>query len=287
MNDHPVLVTGATGPHGAAVVQGLLSSGRRVRALTRNPAGSRALDLAALGAELVAGDLLDRAALVNGMNDTSAVYAVTTPFGAGSEAEVQQGTQILAAAAEAQLPWLVLASVASANRSTGIPHFESKWQIERQLQSSGLPHTVVAPSYFYENLGDPNQIIAEGELTLPLPASKPLQQLALADLGAAVASLLNRKEEFLGQRIELAADEPTPQQMVDALSAAGAGAVEYRQIELDTVRARSADLAAMYRFLVDPGYTVDLAAVRARFPEVNWMTFARWVGSATGISHNR
>ena len=48
--------------------------------------------------------------------------------------------------------------------------------------------------------------------------------------------------------------------------------------------ASQVDLAALYRFLIGPGYEVDLAAVRARFPEVNWTTFARWVGSTTRIS---
>ena len=56
----PVLVTGATGTHGGAVAQALLASGHRVRALTRDPRGGRARQLAELGAELVAGDLVDR-----------------------------------------------------------------------------------------------------------------------------------------------------------------------------------------------------------------------------------
>lgn len=104
------------------------------------------------------------------------------------------------------MAWLILASVASADRATGIPHFESKWQIEKHLvDASQLPHTIVAPTYFYENLGDPAEMIAAGELSLPLSASRPLQQVAVADLGKLVVALLDRHQEPKGV---LAGGEP-------------------------------------------------------------------------------
>ena len=121
--DHgPVLVTGATGPHGRSVVEALLAAGRRVRALTRNPDGSLAQQLGVLGAELAQGDLLDRESLLDAMTGAIAVYAVTTPFSAGPEGELRQGEQLIAAARDTEVPWLILASVASADRATGIPH---------------------------------------------------------------------------------------------------------------------------------------------------------------------
>ncbi len=40
---------------------------------------------------------------------------------------------------------------------------------------------------------------------------------------------------------------------------------------------RSTDLAAMFRFLSHTGYHVDIAEVRAQFPEVRWSTFSDWV----------
>src|SRR3954468_8070819 len=178
-----VLVTGATGPHGGAVVEALLAAGRRVRALTRDPAGGRAQALRRLGAEPVAGDLLDAKSLAAAMSGTAAGYAVTTPCAAGAQEEVRQGDQILAAAQRVHAPWLILASVASADRDTGIPHFTSKWRIEQRLAPPPGPHTAVAPTYFFENVGDPAGIVAAGELVLPLAEDQPLQQIALADLG--------------------------------------------------------------------------------------------------------
>ena len=286
MNDSiTVLVTGATGPHGGAVVRGLLAHGVPVRALTRDPNSERARALAALGAELAVGDLLDASSLATAMRNTRAVYAVTTPFGDGTEAEVQQGRQIIAAAEEVRLPWLILASVASADQATGIPHFESKWRIEQRLAASALPHTVVAPTYFYENLGDPGELIQAGELALPLPANRPLQQVALSDLGSVVASLLSRQQEFAGQRLEIAGDEPTPARMSQDLAAAGGHPVTYRQLPLETVAERSPDIAAMYRFLTDTGYRVDIPSVHARFRDVRWTTFAHWINASLWSKH--
>jgi uncharacterized protein YbjT (DUF2867 family) len=272
-----VLVTGATGPHGGAVVRGLLAHHMPVRALTRDPNSTRAQALAALGADLAVGDLLDASSLADAMRGTAAVYAVTTPFGDGTDAEIAQGRQIIATAEQVDLPWLILASVASADQATGIPHFESKWQIEQQLAASGLVHTVVAPTYFYENLGDPRELIQAGELTLPLPATRPLQQVALSDLGSVVASMLSRQEEFAGQRVEVAGDQPTPAQMSEDLAAASGRPVAYRELPLETAAARSPDIAAMYRFLADTGYHVDVASLQARFPDLGWTTFARWI----------
>jgi uncharacterized protein YbjT (DUF2867 family) len=281
MNDTgPVLVTGATGPHGGAVVRGLLAHDLTVRALTRDPNTKRAQALAALGADLTVGDLLDASSLADAMRGTRAVYAVTTPFGDGTDAEVEQGRQIIAAAEEVDLPWLILASVASADQATGIPHFESKWQIEQQLAASSLVHTVVAPTYFYENLGDPRELTQAGELALPLPATRPLQQVALSDLGSLVASMLSRQTEFAGQRMEVAGDQPTPARMSEDLATASGHAVSYRELPLDTVAARSPDIAAMYRFLADTGYRVDVASIHDRFPDVGWTTFARWIDAA-------
>lgn len=270
-----VLVTGATGLHGGAVADALLAAGHRVRAFTRDGRGERSRRLAGRGAEIAVGDLFDAGSLVAAMRGATAVYAVTTPFASGEAAEIEQGAHIIAAAGEARVPWLILASVASADRSTGIPHFESKARIEERLRASGLPYTVVAPTFFYENLGDPAEIVAGGELALPLSPTRPLQQVAVADVGALVVALLARRGDFLGRRIEVAGDDPTPREMAGALSAAGGRRVTFEPIDL---AGRGGDIAAMYRYLEHTGYQVDLAGLREQFPEVPWTSFARWAG---------
>src|SRR5262249_10248891 len=147
----PTLVLGATGGQGGAVASALMRAGRPVRALVRDPASSSARKLAAAGAELVAGQFTDRDALAAAMGGAAAAFALTTPFESGPSAEVAQGNAIIETAVAARLPHLVFSSVAEATAHTGIPHFESKAQVEQALAVSGLAHTVVAPTYFYDN----------------------------------------------------------------------------------------------------------------------------------------
>jgi uncharacterized protein YbjT (DUF2867 family) len=265
----PVLVFGATGTQGGAVARELLAQGVRVQALVRNPDSGRAKALVNQGAELVVGDLGDERSLIAALSSVSVAYAITTPFEEGPDAEVRQGEAIIRAAVGAELQWLVLASVAAADRAE-VPHFQSKATIEEALRGAAVPWTVVAPSYFYENVLGSREAILAGALPLPLPLDKPLHQVALRDLGAVVAAILDRRDEHLSTRIEIAGDAPTPREMASAL---GVRAV---QTPLGELRERSPDLAAMYAFLAEVGYDIDVAALRARYPEVAWSSFAAW-----------
>jgi uncharacterized protein YbjT (DUF2867 family) len=268
----PVLVFGATGTQGGAVARELLARGVPVRALVRHPESGPAKMLAEQGAQLVEGDLGDERSLTAALSSVPVAYAITTPFESGPEAEVRQGEAIISAAVGAGLPWLILASVAAAGRAE-VPHFQSKARIEEALRGASVPWTVVAPSYFYENVFASRQAILKGELPLPLPLDKPLHQVALRDLGAVVAAILGRPDEHLSTRIEIAGDAPTPREMAGAL---GARAV---QTPLGELRERNPDLAAMYSFLAEVGYGIDVAALRSRYPEVAWTSFATWAAN--------
>ena len=86
-------------------------------------------------------------------------------------------------------------------------------------QSPGLvpfPHTIIAPVYFMENLD--LQGVAAGRLVSPLPATRTLQQTAVADIAGFAALILERREPFLGKRLNLASDELTGREMAEILS---------------------------------------------------------------------
>jgi uncharacterized protein YbjT (DUF2867 family) len=276
--DQPVLVLGATGGQGGAVAAALMRDGRPLRALVRDPAAPAAARLAAAGAELAVAEFTDRTALTAAMRGTAAAFALTTPFESGPAAEVEQGRAIIAAAEAAGLPFLVFSSVAGATAGSGVPHFESKAAVERELAGSGLPHTVVAPTYFYDNALGGYQDLLRGTLELSLPEDHPLQQLGRSDLGALVRLVLADPGRFTGRRIELASDAPTPAQMSQALSAALGRPVRYREVPVSAIR--SPDMAAMWRFLRGEGYQADIAALRRDYPEVGWTSFAAWAGQA-------
>jgi uncharacterized protein YbjT (DUF2867 family) len=152
-----------------------------------------------------------------------------------------------------------------------VPHFKSKARIEEKLRAGPVPWTILAPSYFYENVLGSADAIRDGALPMALPTDTPLDQVALRDLGSLVALILRRRDEHLSARIEVASYAPTPREMARALG------VRAEETPIEDVRDRSPDLAAMYEFLADEGYGIDTAALRDRYPEIAWMSFAEWV----------
>jgi uncharacterized protein YbjT (DUF2867 family) len=273
MTGRPILVLGATGGQGGAVADALLTRGAPVRAMVRRPEAPSGRRLGERGVDLVAGSLDDLAALRAAMRGVDGVFALTTPFESGVDAEVTQGRAILGAAVEARVPHLVFSSVASADQHTGVPHFESKAVIERDLISTGLPYTVTAPTYFFDNALGGDRIDA-GILDLPLPPDRPLQQLARSDLGAFVAKVLLEPKPYVGQRIELASDSVTPRQMSEVLSAVLGRPVRHEQTPLESIR--SPDMHAMWQFLNGPGYRVEVEVLRAHNPDIAWTSFPDW-----------
>src|ERR1700739_1562126 len=139
----PILVLGATGGQGGAVANALLAHEMPVRVMVRRPAEPRGRSLAGRGADGVGGSLDDPIALAAAMRDVAGAFALTTPFEAGVDAEVAQGRAIVAAAKDARVPHLVFSSVAAADQHTGVPHFDSKAVIEKDLTSSDLAYTII------------------------------------------------------------------------------------------------------------------------------------------------
>jgi uncharacterized protein YbjT (DUF2867 family) len=273
-SESPVLVLGGTGGQGGAVASALLARGARVRALVRRPDAPSVRRLSERGVEAVVGSLDDRIALGAAMRSVAGVFALTTPFEAGIDAEVAQGRAIVAAGVDQRVPHLVFSSVAGADQHTGVPHFDSKAIIETELAASGVPYTITAPTYFFDNaLGGIDRIYA-GILDLPLPPNRPLQQLARPDLGAFVGKVLIDPKPYIGQRIELASDSVTPAKMAELLSAALGRPVRHEQTPLESIG--NPDMHAMWSFLNGPGYRVDLEALHAANPDIVWQSFADW-----------
>jgi|SRR6478735_4511563 len=269
------VVLGATGAQGGAVVRALLESGSTVRGITRRTDSASARRLSAAGVEVVAADLSDETSVAQAFTGVDGAYALTTPFEDGPEAEVAQGRTILDAALAAQVPHLVFSSVADADQHTGIPHFDSKAEVEESLARSGLSYTIVGPSYFYDNMLGGLDDIKAGVFALPLPADTTLQQLSRRDLGRFVAAVLTDPDPVRGMRIDIASDEPTPQQMTAAIAAALGKPVRLATSDPDDIG--SDDMRAMFGFLAAGGYTVDIPALHAQYPQVGWQSFTDWI----------
>ncbi|TQE35121.1 NmrA/HSCARG family protein [Streptomyces ipomoeae] len=280
MADAPILVLAATGGQGRAVTGALLRRRAPVRVLVRDPHRWAARELAEQAVEVVAGSLNDVRSLSAAMHGVAGVFAYTTPFEAGPAAEVAQGRAIISAATRQRVPHLVFSSVAGADQNSGVPHFESKARIETDLVSGDVPYTILGPTYFFDNALGGHERVLHGVLDLPLPSERPLQQLARADLGAFAAEVMLAPGPFLGQRIELAGDAPTPVDMAAALSKVLGRDVRHEQVPLGAIG--DPDMHAMWAFLNGSGYRVDIPALHEAHPGIPWTRFGDWAGQAWG-----
>ena len=98
-----VVVTGATGKQGGAVVKSLLERSHEVRAVTRSPDSAKARELEKAGVTLVRASLEDTAALTKALKGATSLFAMTTPFEGGTQAERRQGISAADAAKAAGL----------------------------------------------------------------------------------------------------------------------------------------------------------------------------------------
>jgi NADH dehydrogenase len=148
-----VLVTGGTGFIGPKVVHALRSQGRDVRALVRRP--ERATELAAWGAELVAGDVTDPASLRAAVDGcTHVVHLVAILKGSPSDFHrvMTLGTKnLVAASKDAGVERFVLMSALGTSETTKdtVPYFAAKWAMEQEVARSGLEYTIFRPSFVF------------------------------------------------------------------------------------------------------------------------------------------
>ena len=270
-----VVVTGSTGKQGAAVARDLLKRGHKVRAVMRDPGSGGAKSLVNAGASLVAASLEDTAAIAKALEGATSLFAMTTPA-AGPGSEQRQGIAAADAAKAADVH-LVFTSVGSANRQTGVPHFDSKYEVEKHIAKIGVRATILAPAAFMENLYFAKEQLAKGIYAAALPPTRALAQIAVADIGSVAVRVIEDAGRFAGKRFDLASDELTGNEAAAILSRVVGRHFAYYQIPLDVVRERMGeDAAKMYAWFDRVGFAVDRGALRREFPEIVFHDFESW-----------
>ena len=263
-----ILVAGATGQQGGAVARSLLKRGHRVIGLTRS--ASKLNALAAAGIEGAQGDLTQRASVAPLVRNVDGFFLVTTPFepdfSVHPEREVQQGTTAIDAAKAASVGHLVLSSVASADRNTGIPHFESKAKVEQYLRASRVPHTITRPVAFMDNYASPwmTSSLKRGIMEVPLPPTTRQQLVAVEDIGEFVARAFDGPKAAIGKTVELAGEELAFGDLPAALSKKLGHPIQYvEQPEGEARKMMGDDGFRMFQFFRRVGYQVDIPALEA------------------------
>jgi uncharacterized protein YbjT (DUF2867 family) len=232
-NEKTILITGATGKQGGATLRHLAKRGGfKLRALTRKPDGDAAKAVAALGAEIVAGDFDDAASLERAVAGAWGVFAVQNTWDAGVEREEEQGKRLAKIARDKGVQHFVYTSVGSANRRTGIPHFENKFRVEETVKQLKFPsHVILRPVFFMENLPSP-WFLNGDKLTTALKPETKLQMVAVDDIGKFGAAAFVEAEKFRGAEIDYAGDAATMPEAAAALSEVTGKTVTYQPIPI-------------------------------------------------------
>lgn len=273
-----VFVTGATGNQGGVVVRRLLERGHHVRALTRNINSHKARKIEKLGAELVKGDVGDVFSLQGGMKGVDAVFAMTTPFEKGINFEIKSGFLLEFAANSTGVKHFIFSSVASSDKNTGIPHFESKFEIEKHIKTVKMPYTIIKPAYFMENLLTPWMIsgLKEGKISVAMPPNRKLQMISLEDLASFVVYIFENRDQFLEKTIEIASDEITGKESSDILSRVIGKPIEYQELSYEDIASMGDDFVNMYKWFNDVGYDIELSMLHKKYSEIDWHKFEDW-----------
>ena len=273
-----VLVTGATGQQGGALALRLIERGHKVRALTRKPDGPAALELKKIGAEVVLGNFDDRASVERAAKGIDVAFVVATPFEKGPVAETQGAKNALDGARAAGVPYLVYSSVGDADRKTGIPHFDSKAEVEKHLQGLGVDYSIVAPVFFMENFLSPWLAagFAKGTIAMGVLPDKKLQMISVQEIADFTTLAIEQRSAFRGKRVNIASDELVPHEFTSQIAKASGAKVGYYAIPIDQVRQQNEDFARMYDWFNRVGYSADIPKLKRDYPQVHWRTFHDW-----------
>lgn len=274
-----ILVIGATGRQGGAVARRLLKQGRSVRALTRDSAKPEAQALRELGAKVVQGDMENRDSLDRALDGVYGVFGVQDYWEHGYEGEVRQGKNLAEAAKSAGIEHFVQTTVGGAERTTGIPHFESKWEIEEHIRYLDLPWTILRPVSFMDNFLLPfyRDDILQGVLKYALPGDRRHQLVAVDDIGVLAALAFENPGEYLGKALELAGDQLTMVEATNKLGQVLEHPVRFQEKPLEELRRSRPESAAMHQWFLESGYKADIPALRALHPGL--MDFDTWLRS--------
>jgi len=211
-----ILVTGANGITGHAVIRHLVARGADVSGLVGQEASQAVI--AGLGAAPFAGDLRDGRALRQAMAAAERVYHIC-PAWAPDEADI--GEAVIAAAQASDISLFGYHGVIAPHLEE-VPSHWAKMQVQMALMRSGLAFSVFQPAAYMQNLAvSLAQAPNSGKLTLPYRVDAPLSWVDIEDVGEAVATLMTRPGQQ-GATYELCGtDAPlTPLDIAETLSQA-------------------------------------------------------------------
>ena len=273
-----ILVTGATGNQGGSAARHLLKDGWKVRAVTRDSSKPAAQELKNLGAEVIQADMNSLDSLKEALKDVYGVFSVQNFWEHGYEGELSQGLNLVKASKDADVKHFVMASVASADKNTGLPHFDVKVEIEKSLKESGMPYTIIRPVFFMENFNmwfSPVEDNGRQKITMAMKSNRKLQMIAVDDVGEFVRIVFSKPEEFTGKTIEVAGDEISIPEVAQAYTKVTGKETVFEELPLDVLRQNSKEFADMFQWFNEKGYEVNIHELKTLHPRLK--SFEKWL----------
>lgn len=230
-----ILVTGSTGLIGSRVVAALAAGDAEVRALTRTPETASFPH----GVTAVAGDLLDVGAMRDALRGVDTLFLLV----ANAADELTKALVTLNLAREAGVRGIVYLSVFRGETFGDVPHFASKWTVERMIEQDDLPATILRPGYFMQN--DLNQkagLLGDGVYGMPV-GGRGLSMVDVRDIAEAAAIELLRRDRAAGRLPRetyalVGPDVLTGEDLAELWSAALGRSVRYGGDDLDLLEKR-------------------------------------------------
>ena len=272
-----IAVVGSTGAQGGGLARTILADGSgefAVRAITRKPDSDKAKELARLGAEVVAADIDDEAAVTQALRGVYGAFFVTNFWEHFSPAKEGEQAAILARAAEAAgvkhviwstledtRRWIPLTDqrMPTLQGHYKVPHFDAKGESNHVFEDLGVPTTHLQTSFYWENLlyfGLGPKPGPDGQLQFTLPmGDKKLPGIAAEDIGRCALGIFKQGAGSIGKTLSIAGEHLTGSQMAAQLSTALGREVRYNSVTPEAFRGfgfpGADDLGNMFQFKRD------------------------------------
>jgi len=151
-------------------------------------------------------------------------------------------------------------------------------EIEEYLRNSGINYSIVRPVEFMNNVSFYRKQIMTGTYYDPRDAGKSHQWIAASDIGFFVGEMFDGPDEWIGKALDIAGDELTIAEYVDALSATLGVNVHHQQISWETYEKEAGEeMTIMVRWFDKKGYSVDVEALRQKYPDM--LTYEQYLQS--------